>query len=129
MTEYQKEQIANMRVAGESYAAIAIALGLSRNTVKSYCQRNVAVEPIPHNPDDKCDKCGNAIIQATGHRKRRFCSDACRMAWWNTHRNLIDGHTKAAYTCAACGKLFTDYPGQQRKYCSHACYIVHRYRA
>ena len=49
MTENQKEQIASMRLAGASYAAIAATLGLSRNTVKSYCLRNVAVEPYPIN--------------------------------------------------------------------------------
>jgi hypothetical protein len=30
--------------------------------------------------------------------------------------------------CPACGKPFTYYTAHQRKYCSHACYIQHRYK-
>lgn len=129
MTEYQKERISQMRLAGDSYAAIAETLGLSRNTVKSYCQRNVAVEPVPQKPDEQCELCGNAIMQTSGYRIRRFCSDACRMKWWNAHRNLIGGKTKVENTCSACGQSFTDYPNHKRKYCSHTCYIAHRYGA
>ena len=129
MTENQKEQIANMRLAGDSYATIAATLGLSRNTVKSYCQRNVAVEPVSQKHDEKCEMCGIAIIQLPGRRKRRFCSDACRTMWWNAHRNGTGGQTQITYTCAACGKRFTDYPNHKRKYCSHTCYIAHRYGA
>ena len=127
MTENQKEQIACMRLAGESYAAIAATLELSRNTIKSFCQRNVAVVPVPQKHDEKCEMCGNALTQTPGYRKRRFCSDACRMAWWNAHQSVIGGQTKVEYTCATCGKSFTDYPIHKRKYCSHACYIAHRY--
>jgi len=127
MNEFQKERISQMRLVGDSYATISAALGLSRNTVKSYCLRNVAVESVPRNPDDNCEMCGNTIIQSPRYRKRRFCSDACRMAWWNAHRSLIGGQTKAAYTCAACGQRFTEYPNHKRKYCSHDCYIAHRY--
>ena len=133
MTGLQKEHIASMRRAGKSYAAIAEALGLSRNTIKSYCQRNLCEKH--HNEDGpqpirgNCEMCGSAIIQVAGHRKRRFCSDACRMAWWNAHRNMIGGNARVEYTCAVCGKRFVDYPGRQRKYCSHACYIAHRYGA
>ncbi len=129
MTENQKEQIASMRLAGESYATIAEMLGLSRNTVKSYCQRNISVEPVPHKLDEKCEMCGSAMRQTPGYRKRRFCSDACRMKWWNAHRSLIGGKAKTVHICAACGKRFTDYPNHKRKYCSHACYIAHRYEA
>jgi len=32
-----------------------------------------------------------------------------------------------AFTCPACGKQFSDYAGHRRKYCSHSCYITHRY--
>jgi hypothetical protein len=133
MTDLQKERISSMRLAGESYSTIAEVLGMSRNTVKSYCQRNFCEKHHDESEScinrGKCEMCGSAIAQAAGYRKRRFCSDICRTAWWNAHRNLIAGNAKAEYTCAACGKRFTDYPGRQRKYCSHACYIAHRYGA
>jgi len=40
MTLIQKNITKDMREGGKSYAEIADWLGLSKNTVKSYCQRN-----------------------------------------------------------------------------------------
>jgi uncharacterized protein YjcR len=40
MPKLQKDEIAKMRSEKMSYAQIASVLGLSANTVKSYCQRN-----------------------------------------------------------------------------------------
>ena len=40
MTTAQKQQIEFLRDKGESYATIAYDLGISENTVKSYCRRN-----------------------------------------------------------------------------------------
>ena len=39
MTENQKTQIAKLRAAGLGYGKIAQQLGMSLNTVKSYCRR------------------------------------------------------------------------------------------
>ncbi len=46
MTEQQKRQIMGMRLRGNSHAVIADALGLSRNTVKTFCLRNLHLEPL-----------------------------------------------------------------------------------
>ncbi len=130
MTNSQKERISHMRLDGESYAAIADALGLSRNTVKSYCLRNFRAEfnkkPISA-LTGTCVLCGKSFTLCPGHRQRRFCSDRCRMAWWNAHRDLLRSTAKVVLTCACCGKQFMDYERQHRKYCSHACYILDRY--
>ena len=40
MTDQEKQRIAVMRSAGESYKAIAKALNLSLNTVQTFCRRN-----------------------------------------------------------------------------------------
>ena len=40
MTDQDKQRIAVMRSAGESYKAIAKALNLSLNTVQTFCRRN-----------------------------------------------------------------------------------------
>ena len=40
MTDLEKQRIAVMRSAGESYKAIARALNLSLNTVQTFCRRN-----------------------------------------------------------------------------------------
>lgn len=40
MTDYQKTQIMKLRAEGLGYGRIAQQLGISLNTVKSYCRRN-----------------------------------------------------------------------------------------
>ena len=40
MTDLEKQRIAVMRSAGESYKAIAKTLNLSLNTVQTFCRRN-----------------------------------------------------------------------------------------
>jgi len=131
MTNSQKERISHMRLEGESYAAIADALGLSRNTVKSFCLRNLRSEHLEEQAapvkTGVCDQCGKGFTSYPGHRQRRFCSDQCRMTWWNAHRDLLNSKGVVEHTCACCGKHFMGYERQRRKYCSHACYIAHRY--
>jgi endogenous inhibitor of DNA gyrase (YacG/DUF329 family) len=121
-----------MRLKGKSFATIADALGLSRNTVKSFCLRNTRVDPSENKATavnkGVCDQCGKGFTLCPGHRQRRFCSDHCRMVWWNTHRDLLKSNAKVEHTCACCGKRFMGYEQQRRKYCSHACYITARYR-
>lgn len=132
MTEQQKEQIMGMRLKGHSHTAIADSLGLSRNTVKSFCLRNIRAEPHeePIAPISKgvCARCGKGFTLFPGHRQRRFCSDHCRMVWWNAHRDLLKSNAKVEHTCASCGKHFMNYERQHRKYCSHGCYISHHYK-
>lgn len=131
MTETQKGRISRMRLEGESYAAIADVLGLSRNTVKSFCLRSICTETNEKKANlvmtGTCDQCGKGFTLCPGHRKRRFCSNQCRMVWWNAHRDLLKSKIKVEHTCASCGKRFMGYKRQQRKYCSHACYISFRY--
>jgi DNA-binding CsgD family transcriptional regulator len=40
MTDHQKAQIIKLRAAGNGYGKIARTLGISLNTVKSFCRRN-----------------------------------------------------------------------------------------
>ena len=131
MTDQQKRQIIGMRLRGDSHAAIADALGISRNTVKSFCLRNLHPEPLEVKSvpvkSDVCDQCGTGFVLCPGHRQRRFCSDQCRITWWNAHRDLLKSNAKVEHTCVCCGKQFMGYERQRRKYCSHACYIAHRY--
>ena len=130
VTDQQKKQIMAMRLRGDSHAVIADALGLSRNTVKSFCLRNSRSE-LNKRPASAltgtCALCGKAFVLYPGHRQRRFCSDHCRMTWWNAHRDLLKSNAKVEHTCVCCGKQFMGYERQRRKYCSHVCYIAYRY--
>ena len=126
MTNSQKERIALLRGKGESYAKIAAALGISENTVKSYCRRNnlgggyIAGQPAM--TEDACHNCGRLLEHTPGAKRKRFCSSKCRIAWWNTHPESVNRKAVYSFKCAACGAPFESYGNARRKYCSRACF-------
>lgn len=122
MTNIQKEQIIHLRNDGNSYLKIALKLGLSENTVKSYCQRQNSV--VTKEETVRCAECGK-LIDISMRSGRRFCSDTCRMKWWNKNPKSDMPYTA---NCACCGKEIQMRRKSERKYCSHHCYIAARYR-
>ena len=121
MNKIQRERIAVLRSSGNSYAVIAAALGISENTVKSYCRRNRdEVEPESV-PTGVCAHCGSAMAHTPGAKKKRFCSDHCRMTWWNAHPEAVTRKAVYAFVCPACGAAFQSYGNAYRIYCSRAC--------
>ena len=132
MTQQQKEQITKLRATGASYGKIASALGMSVNTVKSYCQRNPVVKEEPPAPVSlthisQCPQCGTTLEQTPGHRQKRFCSPKCRMAWWSSHPEQMKRRKPTNAECQHCGTVFIHYGSRQRKFCSRVCYLAHRY--
>lgn len=134
MTEEQKNQIATLRQKGCGYATIAQALGLSKSTVTSHCQRNYlggmksnATTPVA--PDKKyCKQCGKELMQLLGRKESKFCSKECRVKWWNSNQEKVNKKAIYTFTCAFCGKPFTAYGNSNRKYCSHDCYTQDRFK-
>ena len=120
MTKEQKGIIEAMRSAGQSMPQIAAALGISVNTVKSYCRRALKSK-------DCCKNCGAPLVQVPGGRNRIFCSDKCRHAWWGAHRDQMKRRAIYPVTCAGCGREFESYGNKNRKYCSHSCYVRTRW--
>jgi hypothetical protein len=88
-----------LRGKGESYTAIAAAIGASENTVKSYCRRNGlgsdAVAQRKRAVDKACGYCGEPLHHTPGAKKKRFCSDWYRMKWWAKHPEAVQ--KKAIY--------------------------------
>ncbi len=125
MTNGEKMLITQQRRRGLGYTEIARELGMSVNTVKSYCQRN-GIKPISKRTgigNDACRQCGSMLEHTPGRKKKQFCSDACRMHWWHDHREM--SKTARGAKCVACAREFiTD---RAQKYCSHACYIAARF--
>ena len=146
MTIEQKEQIAQLRASGEGYKRIADLLGISVSTVKSFCQRNglIAIRPEPTRkpviiPDaihaqqgeadsSACRQCGAHIDQIPGRKRKRFCSTACRMKWWRSHKDEMNHRITHTRICAGCGAEIESYGSDERKYCSRSCYINHRFK-
>ena len=117
----EKIAINNMRLEGHGPSVIAAKLGLSAGTVRSHIHRHPSI------PGAKaCKNCGRPLMQPKGRREKKFCSDACRMAWWNSHQ--ADVGRKAYYNlvCHHCGKEFESYGNKNRKYCCRACYVASR---
>lgn len=130
MTDLQKSQIAALRGQGYGYKKIGQLMGLSVNTIKTYCKRNAlggAVTNQPCSLEQACKCCGAPLIQTPGRKPRVFCSDACRTKWWNAHPELVNHRNGCQVTCGHCGRAFTVGKNSTRKYCSHNCYIADRF--
>lgn len=59
MTNQQKEQIRTMRLQGVGYIKIGKSLGISDNTVRSFCRRNGLGDKSKNAVD--CKQCGKLI--------------------------------------------------------------------
>ena len=133
MNDTQKLQIKNLRGKGYSYGRIGEALGISTNTVKTYCRRHglggCVIEQAT--PDDGnvlyCQFCGEKVLQTDGRKAKKFCSDRCRNKWWNSHLDQVNRKANYECNCANCKKTFISYGNKNRKYCSHECYIEDRF--
>lgn len=135
ITKEQKERIRALRCQGLGYTKVARLVGISENTIKSYCRRNgisrenpkaVAAEQGKEQPHF-CKYCGRVVVQISGRKEKKFCSDKCRMTWWNDNLNLVNRKAVYWFVCSGCGKEFSVYGNKNRKYCSHECYIRDRF--
>lgn len=123
MTQEQKILILHYREQHMTYRQIGEKLGLSPDTVKTFCRRNTPQEDRTEtSASSQCRNCGAPVHLLPGRRERLFCSPACRTAYWRKH-NLLG---KDPRYCAGCGALLTG-GSASRKYCGHACYISHRF--
>ena len=135
MNQYQKEQITALRSNGESCAKIAVLLDLSVNTVKSFCRRNNGVSAKLETKKVAevlvevayCRQCRSKITQISGRKPKKFCSDNCRVTWWNSHTENVKRKALYSFKCIYCGQDFSAYGNSKRRYCSHSCYCKDRF--
>jgi hypothetical protein len=116
-----------MRHERMTHIAIAETLGLSANTVKSFCHREkIDSKRIPNSIEQDCCKlCGTPLEHHVGSKKKTFCNDQCRYTWWNENRSITGRITTYRLTCLFCGAAFKS--KNKRKYCGHDCYLRSRY--
>ena len=130
MTQKEREEVLRLRIEGKSYTQIADIIRLSRNTVKSICQR-MRIQPSEtageNHDTDHCKRCGAFLVQNTAGKRKRFCTDQCRRVWWQQHQDNRSLKSAVKAKCAFCGRVFEDYEKNHRKYCCHACYIRDRF--
>ena len=101
---------------------ISLVLGIPSSTIRAHVRRHP--ELYGGKP---CKNCGKVMVQPVGRKVKHFCSDKCRMAWWNSHREQVQKKTYYTLVCAHCGKEFESYGNQNRKYCSRDCYVIARF--
>ena len=118
MTKHEIEILNIMRSRDKSAADIAIALGLSVNTVRSYIRRHPPKDTV----EVGCRQSGKPVMQHKGRKAKYFCSDRCRNAWWNAHPEKVQRKAYYRLACRFCGKEFVSYGNKNRKYCSRLCY-------
>lgn len=95
-----------------------VEIGVSINTVKSFCRRN----GMCTSRGNRCIYCGGIITQLPGTKKRVFCSDKCKQTYWNKMRTTRVSKNKLPHQCPVCGEIFYDYSSSKRTYCSQECY-------
>ena len=49
------------------------------------------------------------------------------MKWWKNNEDKMNRKTVSTHQCKCCEREFTSYANNKRKYCSHECYIKHRF--
>lgn len=125
MTDLQKEKIIAMRLHGIGYVKIGELLGISNNTVRSFCRRNGLGSAAKNTA--QCKQCGKPMKFISKQKPRKFCSDHCRILWWNSHLDQVQRKAHYPFVCANCGASFTAYGNKNRKYCSRQCYIDGRF--
>ena len=129
MTSDEKKTIDDLRARGLGYVRIAREIGIPENTVKSYIRRSGRRADTSGGATEikPCLCCGKPVKQNPHRKEKRFCSDACRMKWWNEHPDRVNKKAVYEYKCPQCGRPFTAYGNSKRKYCSHQCYIEARF--
>ncbi len=119
MVQREVNEIVRLQRCGYGYKKIAQITGLPVNGVKTYCRRH----PLAQGNDADvtvCKQCGKVVTQEPHRKQKLFCSDACRMAWWNAHPGRVNRKAYYTFTCALCGRAFESYGNPNRKFCSRA---------
>ncbi|MDD3999419.1 MAG: RNA polymerase subunit sigma-70 [Bacilli bacterium] len=127
MNENVKIKIIELRNKGYGYGRISMELNIPRSSVSTFCKRN----DIDNTTIDRfavCKNCDKLIRLEIKKKNKIFCSDECRVNWWNTHQEQVNKKAIYDFVCPVCNKHFTTYGNKKQKYCSHICYIQDRYK-
>lgn len=121
MTNYERTQVDELRSRGLSFTEISKRTGIGVSALKMYISRSQS--PVP---DGHCLQCGSDLFFLPHKKQKKFCSDACRISWWNVHTDQLNHRSGTEQTCPVCGKPFTVSGNKKRIYCSRECYALAR---
>lgn len=66
-------------------------------------------------------------MQEMGRKEKKFCSQVCRSRYWSKGIHDEGSEYRILKPCANCGEAFESLKKHAGKYCSHECYIAHRF--
>lgn len=131
MNEIHRQKIKKLRDLGYGYLRISEQLGISPNTIRSFCKKeNIAgyikVGEQLKGKDNlvECKQCNKKFYQIAGRKKKVFCSSACCSVYWTIHKDKQRRLVPQKYQCLICGKEYYEYPLRKRKFCSRECYYI-----
>lgn len=128
MNAEQKIQIQQLRENGVGIKKIADTLKLTRDSVKSYCNRHhIAPKEKSDSDNDFCLYCFKKLVHTPKHKKKKFCGIECKQKWWSQHRELIKHKKTVICHCKYCGSEFQRLPSSNQKFCNQKCYFAYRY--
>lgn len=117
MNKAEIATVERLRREGKGLSDIAQETGISINTIKSHFSRHGIPAPQLIRT---CLFCHSELKTS-----KRFCSDACRAGWYESHR---DEEQNILHVCIVCGTLFEPRPAKQ-VYCSKQCFYNDRYHS
>ena len=115
MTDKDKKHLAELRDQGYTYQQIAEASGIGLSSVKMFFKRN----NTPADDSGLCAQCKKRL-EKDAPKKKRFCSEKCRIKWWAEHPEQLSNAREHQYKCPVCCKVFYSY--KPAKFCSLTCY-------
>lgn len=121
MTAEEVKTVSDLQQRGLGYKKIASLTGISVNTAKAYFHRHKVLREETGADGTRCRNCGRALEIISGRKRRMFCSDACRLRWWNTHPGEVKRKAYYSFICPQCGKSFESYGNNHRTFCSRSC--------
>ena len=117
MTAEEIKTIRDLQQRGLGYKKIATLTGVPVNSVKTYCRRHKVDAPPAEEPQAFCRGCGKPIQRIPQAKPRLYCSDSCRMRFWNSHRDEVKHKAVYTFTCPYCGPEIQSIGNPNRKYC------------
>ncbi len=121
MTGQEKNTLIDMRQRGLKLHEMAKITGMKEGTIRSFFSR-FGIQNMELNRAALCKQCHSPLLAKKYKRVRLFCSDACRIKWWNQHRGEGTHRNQHVYRCRYCQTEFRSYA--EAKYCSRACYFA-----
>ena len=117
MSLNRKDLIFAYREEGMTYREIAEKTGVSEQFCRTVCSRANRKQKADTPPTGMCRYCGQQLFHTNGAKKKQFCSEHCRNAFYNR----VKMRKSYIRTCEYCGKDFVSFGYPKKRFCSREC--------